>query len=52
MAELSRKNLSLIEKTDKKVIFITYLIEDKIITRNQSLLFKLNNLYVASASSL
>lgn len=44
IAELSRKNISLIEKTDKKVIFITYLIEDKIITKNQSLLFKLNNI--------
>lgn len=44
MAELSRKNLSLIEKTDKKVIFITYLIEDKIITRNQSFLLKINNI--------
>lgn len=44
VGELSRKNISLIEKTDKKVIFITYLIENKIIMKNKFFLIKLNNI--------
>lgn len=44
IGELSRKNISLIEKTNKKVIFITYLIENKIIMKNKFCLMKLNEI--------
>lgn len=45
VGELSRKNISLIEKTNKKVIFITYLIENKIIMKNKYFLMKLNDIF-------
>lgn len=44
VAELSRKNISLIEKQNKKIIFITYLIENKIIMKNKYFLEKLNQI--------